>query len=177
MNVSFSFKVFNSIFMIMLISLWWAVYKPTPQFVDNGFFFPSPLGYPGYSLISWKRCPKSKCDLSVKSLAGLVINWVVLPHGFKDVIWNLLYGSLMTWTKRGKQLQYRPHELELEQVGLSLVCKWFSVTYLCHLHGYTFRKVPLDVFKVYLCCGTCYMRQLQNIETKYYCKDTLLWNI
>ena len=36
------------------------------------------------------------------------------------------------------------------------------VAYLCHLHGYTFREVPLDVFKVNLCCAASYMRQLQN---------------
>lgn len=31
---------------------------------------------------------------------------------------------------------------------------------LCHLHGYTFRKVPLDVFEVNLCCAARYVRQL-----------------
>lgn len=37
-----------------------------------------------------------------------------------------------------------------------------AVPHLCHLHCYTFREVPLDVFKVHLCCAACYMRQLQS---------------
>ena len=43
-----------------------------------------------------------------------------------------------------------------------------AALYLCHLHGYTLGEVPLDVFKVHLCCAACDMWQLQKQ------RDTLL---
>ena len=43
-----------------------------------------------------------------------------------------------------------------------LDCCLCALTCLCHLHGDTFRKIPLDVFKVHLRRAARYMRQLHN---------------
>lgn len=43
---------------------------------------------------------KTSNKLLLNSLAGFVFDGMVFPHGFKDVIWNLLHGGLITWIKK-----------------------------------------------------------------------------
>lgn len=44
-----------------------------------------------------------KEGLGSVSLAGLVFSWLVLPHGFKDVIWNFFHGGLTTQTEHAEE--------------------------------------------------------------------------
>lgn len=45
----------------------------------------------------------------------------------------------------------------------SVACVWrTSESYLCHLHGNTFREIPFNVLQVNLCCAACNVTQLQK---------------
>lgn len=115
--------------------------------------------------MSEERHPISICPSSLNSLVGLLVNRVVLPHGFKDVVWNLLHGSLINMNKWGgvvNNIHSGLLNVRLSRLDCRLCATDSAATYLCHLHGNTFREIPLYVFKVYLCCAARYMRQLQN---------------
>lgn len=68
---------------------------------------------------------------------------------------------------------FRSFECKIEQVGLCV--RDSAVIYLRHLHGNTFREIPLNVFKVYLSRAACYMRQLRDRTSCIVTKPLEIW--
>lgn len=97
---------------------------------------------------------------------------LLLPHRFKDVIWNFFHGDLKI-LKMQQRSSIQWQSWLWTTWGVS--CVWLtSQPHLCHLHGNTFRKIPFNVLQVNLCCAACNVTQLQKNNKKHFDKSLII---